>query len=101
MKYLLIMPWKQNNLPKDSYAEFFRPEENEMMSKGMLFCLQGMISKYFMAVSIHFNREYNKLDGDYKGEVIDPKELENYRVKILLDKYAIDFARNVFVNEIM
>jgi|SRR5208337_2759905 len=93
--------WRRNKLPLNSFNEFFRVEESELMSQGMLYCLQGMISKYFMAVSLHFNREYRKLDDDFKYEIIDPEDLKSYRTKLALDNDAYDFARQVFVGEIM
>jgi hypothetical protein len=93
--------WKRNKVPVNSYNEFFRIEDGELMSQGMLYCLQGMISKYFMSVSIHFNREYNKLDGDFKIEIIEPEDLKSYKLKLVVDAVAYDFARQVFVNEII
>ena len=92
--------WKQHNLPMDSYSELFNNSGSEMMSEGMLFCLQGMISKYFMAVSKHFLREYEQLDPDIKWEVIPPKELRGYKVKLRLDDDAYSFAKEVFNGEI-
>lgn len=93
--------WKKNDLPLDSYEEFFRPKNSELMSEGMLFCLQSMISKYFMSASIHFNKEYNKLDQDIKAEIIEPKDLKVYKMKLFLDKEAYDFAKQIFKNEII
>lgn len=93
--------WKQHDLPIDSYKELFAKSETEMMSEGMLLCLQGMMSKYFMAVSKHFLREYEKLDPDVKWEVISPKELRGYKVKLRLDDDAYSFAKEVFNGEIL
>jgi hypothetical protein len=93
--------WKQHGFPRESYAEFFTRKENEMLSDGMLFCLQNMISKYFMATSIHFNNEYEKLDADIKLTIIDPIELKGYRVALILDSEAYLFARQTFKNEIL
>ena len=92
--------WKQNNLPIDSYREFFTPKEGEMLSEGMLFCIQNMISKYFMAVSRHFDLEYSKLDSDMKLEIIDPLELKSFRMKLIMEDEAYLFAKQTFKSEI-
>ncbi len=92
--------WKRHNLSKDSYREFFTKGNEEIMSEGMLFCLQGMISKYFMAVSKHFLKEYELLDSDIKWEIINPKDLKSYRIKLKLDEDAYLFAKEVFNGEI-
>jgi len=93
--------WKQHGLPIDSYRELFAKNENEIMSEGMLYCLQGMLSKYFMSVSKHFLREYNKLDSDIKWDIILPKELRGYKIKLKLDDDAYSFAKKVFNGEVL
>jgi len=93
--------WKQHNLSIDSYSELFAKNENEIMSEGMLYCLQGMMSKYFMSVSKHFLQEYEKLDSDVKWEIISPKELRGYKIKLKLDENAYSFAKEVFNREIL
>lgn len=92
--------WKQKELSIDSYREFFTKDQDEMLSTGMYFCLQGMISKYFMAVSKHFLREYNNLDSDIKWEIITPKKLRSYKIKLKLDTEAYSFAKELFNSEI-
>lgn len=93
--------WKQHDLPRDSYNEFFTKAEGEMLSEGMLFCLQGMISKYFMSVSRHFLREYNGLDPDIKWDIITPNDLKGFKIKLMLDKDAYSFAKEIFDGEII
>jgi len=93
--------WKNKDLPKDSYKEFFTRNDGELLSEGMLFCLQSMISKYFMAVSKHFNEEYGNLLSDMKWEIIPPKELRSYKIKLILDQDAYNFAKEVFNGEIL
>lgn len=93
--------WKQHDLPMDSYVQFFKKAPTETMSEGMLFCLQGMISKYFMSVSKHFLREYETLDPDMKWEIIAPKELRGYKVRLKLDEDAYSFAKEVFNGELL
>lgn len=93
--------WKQNGLMMDDYASFFSKADEELISTGMAFCMQGMISKYFMAVSKHFNREYHSLDSDYKWEVVTPDELKSYRIALRLDEDAYDFAKELFNGEIL
>lgn len=93
--------WKRKRLVKYDYVSFFKKNNGEVISEGMSFCMQGMISKYFMSISEHFNREYNRLDEDMKYEIIEPEELTNYRVKIRLDEYAYKFAKEIFKDEII
>jgi hypothetical protein len=93
--------WKRNQLNMDDYEKFFEKEESELISNGMNYCLQGLISKYFMSVSKHFLEEYKKLDPDMKWEVIRPDELRAYRVKLKLDDDAYDFAKDLFKGEII
>lgn len=98
---LLKKWWKQHDLPMDSYRQFFTVAEGETMSDGMLFCLQGMISKYFMSVSKHFLREYNDLDSDMKWEIINPNDLKSYRIKLKYDENAYSFAKQVYNGELL
>jgi len=93
--------WKRHDLPIDSYSELFTKSENEIMSEGMLYCLQGMISKYFMSTSKHFLQEYKGLDPDVKWEIVTPKELRGYKIKLRLDDDAYNFAKEVFNGEIL
>jgi len=93
--------WKKNNLLEGDYSSLFKKDSNEIMSEGMILCMQNMLSKYFIAVSIHFNREYNKLDSDIKCEIITPKELENFRVQLRINEYAYNFAKEIFEGEIL
>jgi len=93
--------WKRKNLPLDSYKEFFTKIDGEMVSEGMLFCLQGMISKYFMSVSKHFLEEYHKLDPDMKWEVISPNELKSNKITLVLREEAYSFAKEIFNGEIL
>lgn len=93
--------WQRNSLPTKSYKEFFTPKDGELMSEGMLFCLQSMISKYFMSVSKHFRQEYGKLDPDMRWEVVSPDDLKRYKIKLMLDKDAYNFAKEIFGEEII
>lgn len=93
--------WKRNNLRMDDYEAFFRKAEGELISDGMNYCLQGLISKYFMSVSSNFLAEYKALDPDMKWEVIRPDELRAYRIKLKLDDDAYDFAKGLFKGEII
>lgn len=93
--------WKQNGLLMDDYASFFAKDSTEMISTGMAFCIQGMISKYFMSVSTHFIREYKDLDPDYKWEVVTPQELKSYRIALRLNEDAYSFAKELFNGEIL
>lgn len=93
--------WKRNSLKMDDYKSFFHKEENELISDGMNYCLQGLISKYFMSVSEHFLGEYKKLDPDMKWEVIRPDELRAFRIKLKLDDDSYDFAKGLFKGEII
>ena len=93
--------WKRSQLKMDDYEAFFRKSEGELISDGMNYCLQGLISKYFMSVSEHFLVEYKALDPDMKWEVIRPDELRAYRIKLKLDDDAYDFAKGLFKGEII
>lgn len=93
--------WKNNGLKIGDYESFFAIKDGEIISDGMSYCIQGMISKYFMAVSKTFNKYYYRLDPDIKWEIIPPKELKSYRVHLKLDEDAWDFAKDVFKDEVI
>ena len=93
--------WKKNNLAKNDFESFFKKDPNEIIGSGMSMCIQGVISKYFMAVSKHFNRAYNKLDSDIKYDIIAPEELKKYRIQLRLNKPAYIFAKEIFKGEIL
>lgn len=93
--------WKKNKLLMDDYNSFFTCKDGELLSEGMHICLQGMISKYFMSVSKHFLREYKSLDLDMRYEVIPPEKLKSYKINLILDTEAYDFAKELFNSEII
>lgn len=92
--------WKNHEKQRGDYESFFRIEEGELISDGFSYCVQGMISKYFMAVSKTFNKYYHRLDPDMKWEIIPPDELKSYRVKLKLNDDAWDFAKDIFKGEV-
>ena len=92
--------WKRNDLEMDDYKSFFEPKTGEVLSEGMIYCIQNMISKYFIATSKHFNLAYSKLDPDLKWEIITPKELRSYKINLKLDTEAYAFAKELFNGEI-
>lgn len=93
--------WKKNELQKNDYESFFAPKDGEFICEGMNYCIQGFLSKYFLAVSKTFNKYYKQLDPDVKYEIIDPEELKEYRVTIRLNKDAYDFAKEIFLDEVV
>jgi hypothetical protein len=92
--------WKNNNKEFGDYESFFKVAEGEIISDGFSYCIQGMISKYFISVSRTFNKYYSSLDPDIKWEIIPPKDLKSYRIALKLDEDAWDFAKDIFGNEV-
>lgn len=92
--------WKNNDLKKDDYESFFKIEEGELISDGMSYAMQGMISKYFLSVSKTFNKYYHRLDPDIKWEICRPKELESYRITLKINEEAWEFAKDIFGEEV-
>jgi hypothetical protein len=97
---LIINWWKRNKKSKNDYYSFFLEKKSDsIISEGVNYCLQGMISKYFMAVSKHFEKAYKELDPDIKWEIIEPDDLKAYRINLKTNKEAYDFAVDIFGSE--
>lgn len=92
--------WRRKELQPGDYESFFAVKDGEIISEGLSYCLQGMISKYFMATSKTFNKYYKQLDPDVKWEVMPPEELKSYRMALKLNEDAWEFAKEVFGNEV-
>lgn len=99
--YELIKNWKKDNNIK-SYKELFEVRrEGSIMSDGIYLCLQGMISKPFMAISKSFLDLYvnNKLDPDIKEELISKEEIKLYRGIINHNDKIKRFVKEKFASE--
>lgn len=92
--------WKRKELPINDYESFFAVKTGEIVSEGFSYCLQGMISKYFMATSKTFNKYYQRLDPDVKWEIIPPDELKSYRMTLKLNEEAWEFTKEIFGQEV-
>jgi len=92
--------WKRNEKEIGDYESFFKISEEEFISEGLSYCIQGMVSKYFMAVSKTFNKYYHKLDTDIKWEIIEPDRLKSYRIHLKLNQDAWEFAKDIFKGEV-
>ena len=93
--------WRKNNKNKEDYESFFAPKENDFLSDGMVYCIQGKISKYFMSISKTFNKYYMLLDNDVKSEIITANELKKCRLDVKLDQYAWSFAKEIYGKEVL
>lgn len=65
---------------KKIYSFFADIQKDCIVSKGIVYCMHGMISPYYMAVSRSFNSVFDDLDPDIKAEIgfDSKKDMEPY-----------------------
>jgi len=85
----------------DLYRFFNEPEEGEVISTGMFYAIQEMISPFYMSVSKSFRKAYFNSDKDIQDEIIDEDKLDNLKALVRLKSRVHGFAMRLFGNDII
>lgn len=97
----LIKEWfKDNNTV--SYTKLFEHiPAGLLISDGIFYAIQGILSICFLAISRTFLKTYKDLDIDVQQEIAETDQLVLIRNKLKSDKRAYAFAKRVFGDEII
>lgn len=85
----------------DLYKFFNEVEEGEIISPGMFYAVQEMISPFYMAVSKSFRKAYFDADKDIRDEIIDEDKLNNLKSLVKLKSRVHGFAMRLFGSDII
>jgi len=88
--------------PESDYADFFgRVPEGLVMSDGIYYAIQGMLSVFFLSISKNFNIVYLNLEPDLREEIATKGRILMSRDKVRLNKRALELARKIFKEEVL
>lgn len=89
-------------LTEDDFYTFFNEiKEGSLISDGMLFAMQDMLSPYYLAISKSFRKAYFNADKDIQDEIIDKDKLENIKSLVRLKTRVHGFAMRIFGKDII
>lgn len=92
----------KKDLTEDDFYSFFNDiPEGSLLSDGVLFAMQEMLSPYYLAVSKSFRKAYFNMDKDVQDEIIDKDKLENIKALVRLKTRVHGFAIRIFGKDII
>lgn len=92
----------KKKLSEDDLNRFFNEvEDGEVISPGMFYAIQEMISPFYMSVSKSFRKAYFNADPDIQQEIIDEDKLENLKALVRLKSRVHGFAMKLFGSDIL
>jgi hypothetical protein len=86
---------------EDLYSFFNEPKDGSLISDGLLFCMQEMISPYYFSVSKAFLRAYKNSDKDIQEEIISLDRLKDMAVLVKTNSRIYTFVCQVFGDDIL
>ena len=86
---------------KDLHDFFNTPRDGALLSEGLLFCMQEMISPYYFAVSKAFLRAYKNADSDIRDEIITLDRLKDMSVLAKTKDRVYPFVKKLFGDDIL
>lgn len=93
---------KIGDVNEESLASFFNDiKDNNMISDGVFFCIQNMISPFYLAVSRSFERAYSGLDIDVREEIMDEDRFMKIRALVRIKSPVYRFAKKIFDGDII
>ena len=92
----------KKNLTEEDLDRFFNEiPEGQLVSEGMFYAMQEMLSPYYLAVSKSFRKAYFNADKDIQDEIIDKDKLENIKALVRLKTRVHGFAKRIFGKDIL
>jgi len=83
------------------YDFFNKPKSESIISEGLLFCIQEMISPYYFSVSKSFIAAYKNSDKDIQNEILEIERLKDMHRLTIVNKKVYDFLKKVFDGDIV
>lgn len=92
----------KKDLTEEDLDRFFNEiPEGQLVSEGMFYAMQEMLSPYYLAVSKSFRKAYFNADKDIQDEIIDKDKLENIKALVRLKTRVHGFAKRIFGKDIL
>lgn len=92
----------KKELTDEDLDRFFNEiPDGQLVSEGLFFAMQEMLSPYYLAVSKSFRKAYFNADKDIQEEIIDKDKLENIKALVRLKTRVHGFARRIFGKDIL
>jgi hypothetical protein len=85
---------------QDIYNFFNKPKESMILSEGLLFCMQQMISPYYFSVSKSFISAYNNSDKDIQDEILPLSRLKDMHNLTKVKPKIYEFLKKIFDEDI-
>ena len=76
-------------------------DNNNLLPKGILYIIQGLISPFFFTVSKSFINIYKQLDPDIKQEIKNTYNINQYYSYVMSNPKIYNFLKKVFGDEIV
>lgn len=92
-----ISPLKQEDL----YSFFNSAKDNNIISEGLLLCVQEMISPYYYAVSKSFLVAYKNADKEIQDEILPLDRLKDMSILVRSNSRIYGFLKKIFSGDIM
>jgi hypothetical protein len=80
---------------------FSHVKDKNILSDGIVCCIQQMLSPFYMVISKAFMKAYLNLDRDVQDEILGPGDYENLRILVKLKTPVYGFAKKVFGDDIL
>jgi len=86
---------------EDLYQFFNETKDNNILSEGLLFCMQEMISPYYFSVSKAFIRAYKEADQDIRDEILELDRLKDMSMLVKIKPRIYNFVQKIFGDDII
>ncbi len=83
------------------YNFFNKPKDNNILSEGLLLCIQEMISPYYFAVSRSFLAAYRDSDIDIREEILEIDRLKDMAMLVKAQTRVYSFVKKIFGEDII
>lgn len=86
---------------QDIYDFFNKPKDGMILSEGLLFCMQQMISPYYFSVSKSFISAYTNSDKDIQDEILPLDRLKDMHSLTKVKPKIYEFLKKIFEEDII
>lgn len=86
---------------QDTWSFFNDVNPGNIISDGILCCIQEMISPFYLVISKSFLHAWNNLDQDIKDEIISLEKLSELQSLVKIKTKAFNFAKKAFGADII
>jgi len=91
----------QKPTQQEIYYFFNKPKDNNLISEGLLLCMQQMISPYYFSVSRSFITAYKNSDKDIRDEILELSRLKDMALLTRTKTEVYNFVKKIFNEDIL